>query len=144
MRVFSCLLMKKDKFFIKVAFLTFLLVTLVVGSEQFFQIKWHHFTWYNLLFHLLVSISTYFIMLDGAKKGGLDFSNSIMISSGIRLLGSAVVLLSFFYFFKENQLSFILSFFTFYLFYTTFEIMTLLSNLRQISNSPSKSDENIK
>ena len=53
-------------------------------------------------------------------------------------------MLAYFYFIKENQLSFFISFFAFYLSYTTFEIITLLSNLRQISDSPLNSDENNK
>jgi len=133
--------MIKDKFFAKISFLTVFLVVLVLATKYLFGLQWHEFTWYVLSFHLTISVISYFIMLKGAKLGGLDFSNSIMFSSAIRLFSSAGVLLAYFYFIKENQLSFFISFFVFYLCYTTFEIITLLSNLRQISDSTSKSDE---
>ena len=131
-------------FFKRIGVLTAVLVGLIFALEHYQFASFHPYVWYIQAFHLIVSIFSYQIILNGAKKGGLDFSNAVMMASALRLLPSAGLMLAYFYFFKENQLSFVLTFFLFYLCYTTFEITTQLSKLRQISNPPSKSNENHK
>ncbi len=77
----------------------------------------------------------------GIKSKDVDFVSYFMGASAIRLLVSAIILFLYFYFVKENAVSFTVGFFIFYLFYTVFEIRTLLAKLRPNFDSDGKSDE---
>ena len=118
----------------------FFILTAIYGVIRYFNwLPTHPHTIFILLYHFLLTIASYGLVIQGSKKGGLDAVNYMMGNSALRLLVSGGVLLAYFYFVKENLISFTITFFVAYLFYTVFEINTLLSKLRQIS---AISDEN--
>ena len=97
--------------------------------------------WLSLIYFFLLTAISFMLIAKGIKSKDVDFVSYFMGASAIRLLLSAIILFLYFYFVKENAVSFTAGFFIFYLCFTVFEIRTLLANLRQNFDRDGKSDE---
>lgn len=87
---------------------------------------------YFILFFFIISLLVYSICLFGLKK---DAESSVFIVLGsvvVKLLLSMVFALIFIYGNRIDKLGFLISFFLPYFIYSTFEIYTLLYNLRAL------------
>ncbi len=85
-----------------------------------------------IVFFLFITSLTYFICLIGLKKEA-DTSVFIVLGSVVvKLLLSMVFALIFIYGNRIDKLGFLISFFLPYFIYSTFEIYTLLYNLRAL------------
>ncbi len=85
-----------------------------------------------IVFFLFITSLTYFICLIGLKK---EADSSVFIVLGsvvVKLLLSMVFALIFIYGNRIDKLGFLISFFLPYFIYSTFEIYTLLYNLRAL------------
>lgn len=84
------------------------------------------YAWYLLLFHAILALVSFLIIKNGIHGDGLDFSNHLMAVSAVRLLSSAVMLFLYFYFSGKNLLNFVITFFAFYIVFTTYELLAVL------------------
>ena len=83
---------------------------------------------------LVLGITIYF-MRNGAQMGMVSI---FMASTALRMILSIIFITVVFFQGLENQLVWISDFFAVYLFYLVFEIYTIMSNLRAISNEGEK------
>ena len=101
-----------------------------IFQKQLFLDKYPVF----IVFFLVITSLTYFICSVGLKK---EADSSVFIVLGsvvVKLLLSMVFALIFIYGNRIDKLGFLISFFLPYFIYSTFEIYTLLYNLRALKN----------
>ncbi len=105
----------------------------VLLSLQLFKPEWvAPYSWG--LFGYLVALTalSYYLINKGIKtQDAFDFYNASMGSTAIRLLLSGTVLFTYFYFFKDNQIHFAITFFCLYFAFTIFEINALLKKVKK-------------
>jgi Na+/proline symporter len=98
------------------------------------------YVWYILGYFIIITIVTHFISSRGIKSDLTELQNYYMGATTIRLLLSAVIIFLYVYYVPQGKGTFIFNFFALYLFYTAFEIKTLLANLRAHLKNERKQD----
>lgn len=88
------------------------------------------YVWFLQGYLIIVTGLTYLISSKGIKDNLMDFQNFVMASIGIRFFLSAIIIVLYIYFVKSDSISFLTNFFILYLLYTSFEIKSVLTNLR--------------
>jgi uncharacterized membrane protein len=125
--------------FIKQLLLLSGLVALAIGAIGYY---WpgtvQPVTWYLLAYFVVVTLATYLIMARGLHGDPLDFSNSTMGATGVRLFISAGIIFYYYWQVKDQsqRIQFTITFFALYFLYSGFEIKVLLSKLRRNSGKP--------
>jgi hypothetical protein len=102
------------------------------------------YTWYILLFFVVITAITYMLIARGLDDPA-DFSNLTLAATGIRLFICAGVLFTYYYHVNDRgvRMQFTFTFFILYFLFTGFEIKTLLSNLRANQGKPDEKDGKI-
>ena len=130
------------KFFKWLGVITLLLISGIAIGDQLGWFQQHPYTWYILLYHLGLTTFSFFMLKKGVKSNdGFEFYNHFMGNVAIRLLLSAAVLFIYYFKVKVENVSFTITFFTFYFTYSVFEIKYLLANLRPNSESDKQTNE---
>jgi hypothetical protein len=123
---------KRNSRFYTVATIIFALSSILIIFLKEFKPHLVHYptTWISqfLLFGLIVL--TYFIASKGLKNKAQDFHIYYMGSMAIRFLISVFYLFLIVYFYLDQAMVIVINFFLLYFVYTSFEIYSLLSNLR--------------
>ena len=121
----------KNKFY-KSFFLLGIITSVIILTLQFskFDYLLNPYVWYLQAFLFVITGLTYYITNKGVNNDPLDFQNFVMAGIGIRFFLSAIILFLYFYLVKTQSVTFLANFFVFYLFYTVFEIQSVLTNLR--------------
>ena len=132
--------MEEKNFYIQLAILSAILAAVVIVLMQFTDLI-HPYTFYIQGYFIFLTLFTYLLINKGLKGQDIDFVSYFMGALTIRLLVSAIILFLYYYFVKEDAVSFTGYFFMFYLCYTVFEIRALLAKLRQNFDRDGKSDE---
>jgi hypothetical protein len=88
------------------------------------------FVWYALIFFTLLTYIIYAIASMGVNRGNKTFIYTAFGTMIIRLLASLFFIFIYLLVNQEKNLSFIISFLSFYLFFTIFEIYHLVRKLR--------------
>jgi hypothetical protein len=88
------------------------------------------FVWYALIFFTLLTYVIYMIASMGVNRGNKTFIYTAFGTMIIRLLASVFFIIIYLLVNQEKNLSFIVSFLSFYLFFTIFEIYHLVRKLR--------------
>lgn len=78
----------------------------------------------------------------GTNLGLFDSGQQFLVATTIRLLMSMVFVLVLVYNGVENKITFVINFFLLYLSYMLFEIIPLMTNLREISGGTDKQSKN--
>lgn len=86
----------------------------------------------------LVTWINHYFMTHGSTLG---MTKIFLLNTMIRMILSLIFITIFLAIGLENQLVWIANFFIVYLFYLTFEIYVIMSNLRAISNEGEKNDQ---
>jgi hypothetical protein len=109
-----------------------IITSLIILGLQFskFDFLLNPYVWYLQLFLFVITGLTFFVTNLGVKDNLFDFQNFVMAGIGIRFFLSAIIIFLYFYFVKTQSLTFLGNFFVLYLFYTVFEIQSVLTNLR--------------
>ena len=123
--------MKQNKFYISLIILGSI-TSAIILTLQFTGLNnlLNPYVWYLQAYLFIITGLTYYITKKGVKDNLMDFQNYVMASIGIRFFLSAIIILLYIYIVKAQSLSFLANFFVLYLFYTVFEIQSVLSNLR--------------
>jgi FtsH-binding integral membrane protein len=116
------------------------IVAFLGGLSLFAPAYFHAHSWWFLVYCMALSAGTYAITKKGLNNE--NFANMVMAATGIRLLLSAVLILIYLQYNEQNKLLFVITFFVLYFLFLGFEIRTLLSKLRQNSESLHKKNEN--
>ena len=124
--------MKGYRFYL-IIFITFTVTSLLAWFlDQYSETgdKLVHFTfWYSNLLFLVVSLVTHFISSAGLEKVE-EFHNFYFITMILRFFISLIYIFCFLFVGVKEQTSFVFNFMFLYLLYTSFEIYTLIRNLR--------------
>jgi len=118
--------------FYKQVFLLFFLINFsgYLGWELFGGNELVHYTyWYSNLFFFIVIVASHLIASQGLKSVQ-EFHMFYFTSMGMRFLLSLIYVFCFAFFKVEYKIGFVLNFMYLYLAYTSFEIYTLIRNLR--------------
>ncbi len=118
--------------FYKRVFLLFFLINFsgYLGWELFGSNELVHYTyWYSNLFFFIVIAASHLIASQGLKSVQ-EFHMFYFTSMGMRFLLSLIYVFCFAFFKVEYKIGFVLNFMYLYLVYTSFEIYTLIRNLR--------------
>ncbi len=89
-----------------------------------------NFVWYALIFFTALTYIIYLIASMGVNRGNKTFIMTAFGTMIIRLLASVFFIAIYLLVTPEKNLSLIVSFLTFYLFFTIFEIYHLVRKLR--------------
>jgi hypothetical protein len=88
------------------------------------------YVWYLQAYLFIITGVTYYVTNKGVKDNLMDFQNFVMAGIAIRFFLSAIIIFLYIYLVKHQSFTFLGNFFVLYLFYTVFEIQSVLSNLR--------------
>lgn len=86
--------------------------------------------WYTLSFLTIVIFISHLLSSKGLKNKAIDFHIYYMGSMGLRFLFSLIYLFLIVYFYPKDTWVIVINFFLLYFLYTSFEIYSLLANLR--------------
>lgn len=112
------------------------ILALVLGLGMLFfnqfQSKWNlgWLSWISLLYYYLLSLVIYLVSASGIKKDNKTFITRVYSSIGLRFVFSLGPIFIYLLFSPVKEMSFIISYLLFYLFFTAFEIYFLVVNLR--------------
>jgi hypothetical protein len=109
-----------------------IITSLIILAIQFssFSHLLNPYVWYLQAYLFIITAVTFFITNKGVKDNLMDFQNFVMAGIGIRFFLSAIIIFLYIYLVKHQSFTFLGNFFVLYLFYTVFEIQSVLSNLR--------------
>ena len=93
----------------------------ILFGEKFYPI---------ITFFFLQSIAIHAFFIYGEKNLDLSVPLLVMAAMSVRLITALMAVVTFIMSGMEDQVNFIITFFTTYLFYFVFEIISVLSNLR--------------
>lgn len=82
-------------------------------------------------FFFIVSGYVHRFLLKKSDGNQAKFINAFLLTTTIKLLGFLSVIVIYVLVFRDDAVGFILTFFTYYLVYTTFEILSILKYLKK-------------
>lgn len=89
-------------------------------------------TWFLLAYFFAITLLSHFIMLKATKsKEPIDTYNATMGSTALRLFLGLVIVITYIYVFKTHTFNFAITFFVLYGLFTTFEIRSLLRQIKK-------------
>jgi hypothetical protein len=83
-----------------------------------------------ILFHVITAI-VHYILLRITTMNPRKFVSYFMLATFIKLMNYLIVVVVYTFYVKEGILPFILSFFILYIFYTVFEVVTILAQTKE-------------
>jgi len=127
--------LQTKSFFLQLSILSVFSIVLIVLLHFFLPSIIHSSIWLILAYNILLTAISFFLIRKGVNKGGAEFISFFMGNSAIRLLITAIILAAYILsqkssdsYDKDSIIHFVATFFVFYMYYTVFEIKTLLSN----------------
>ncbi len=81
---------------------------------------------YMLIFFLIISLAVYYFIEKAVTKRFSLFTNYFMIATMLKILIYLTIIILYAFTNKNDAVSFILTFFLFYVSYTTFEVIWML------------------
>lgn len=123
---------KSNSRFYIIATVLFALSSILIIALKAFKPEFVHYpsTWISQFLLFIICLLTYFIASKGLVNKAQDFHIYYMGSMGIRFLISVFYLFLIVYFYLDQAMVIVINFFLLYFVYTSFEIYSLLSNLR--------------
>lgn len=83
-----------------------------------------------LLFFYFVTLAVHFSLLKTTQLSPSKFVSYFMLTTLVKLMVYFIAILAYVFIVKENLLPFLLSFFLLYIFFTTFEVVSILRQTR--------------
>lgn len=109
-------------------------VALVMFQKLQQQYILNNLIWAALIYFALLTVIINRIALSGLHKDSRTFIKRVNGAIGIRLLFSLFPLILYFLFWPETSAVWVLTYLMMYFIFTTFEMYTLVANLRPDSN----------
>lgn len=119
--------------FLKKLFIYTAIIALIsYGAFYFLPEKFTTNTWpFIILFFISVNILTHKFMSNAMKKRMARFVNYFMILIFVKLMLYAFIIVVYSLINKPDAVAFIITFFVYYLFFTVFELITILQLQKQ-------------
>lgn len=123
--------------------LLIIILTLIIGVLEtlFGNLYINTYTWYILIYLAVLTYISHKITHKGFSKTPLDAQNYFMLSSTLKIFLSGIIIFIYFYYIKNQMVTFIVNFFILYFVFSFFEIKTLLLSLHPNSNGESLKNE---
>jgi len=86
---------------------------------------------YLLILFYAITAVVHYVLLKITILNPRKFVGYFMLATFLKLLNYLIVIIVYVFFVKEGILSFILSFFTLYIVYTIFEVVTILAQTKE-------------
>jgi hypothetical protein len=127
--------MKKLPFYLQLLTFTVILTIVILILQHFFPGKYiHKAVWGILIFYVLLTLILHYIAINAAKGNNNTFMTAVFGSIGFKLLLSVAFIIFYLLNDTTNSVWFAINFIVLYLFFTVFEIYSLLRNLRTLKN----------
>jgi hypothetical protein len=125
--------MKNLPFFISQLLFTAAVSLLILITKLFTADKYIHSSiWVIVIFFTLVNLLLYYMSISTASKSNGAFINAVFGAIGIKLFLCIVFIIIFLINDRSDTVWFTINFLVLYLFFTAFEIYSLLYNLRAL------------
>jgi hypothetical protein len=125
--------MKALPFYIKQLIFAGIIALIILACQQIFPGKYvHHAVWGILSFFICVNLLLYYMAMRSARVSSAAFMNAVFGSIGIKLFLCIFFIIIYLINDRTNSVWFIINFLLLYLFFTVFEIYSLLHNLRAL------------
>lgn len=123
------------KFSKKLIILSLVIVVLTVGLSYVIPTNLISYSWpFILVFFLAVSILVYRYLIKKAKESHAKFINAFLLTTTVKLLLYLAIILIYSLLNRNDAIGFIMTFFTYYLFFTIFEIASIVKYLKKTEN----------
>ncbi len=109
--------------------LLFTVILAVIGYAVFYFLPDGFYTPtfpFLLFFFLSVSLIVHYLLIKAAQKRPAKFVNQFMLTTFLKLVFFLVVLVIYSVANRDDAISFIMTYFVLYLFYTAFELVSIL------------------
>ncbi|HCN82431.1 MAG TPA: hypothetical protein DIT07_02260 [Sphingobacteriaceae bacterium] len=127
--------MKKLPFYLQLVIFSAMISILIIILKQFFPGKYiHQAVWGILTFYVMLTLILHYITINAAKGSNSAFMTAVFGSIGFKLLLSVAFIIFYLLNDTSNSVWFAIDFIVLYLFFTVFEIYSLLRNLRTLKN----------
>lgn len=113
-----------------VLFTAVIMVLMAIADGLWDKLHFSMMSWMAPLYYLLLTAITGLITGSGLKKDNKSFMTRTYASIGLRLVFSVFPLFIYLFTVGADDLDFIILFILLYFFYTSFEIYSLVVNLR--------------
>ena len=121
-----------QKKFYRSLFILGIITSIIILAFQYTSLNYliNPYVWYLQAYLFIITGVTYYVTNKGVRDNLMDFQNFVMAGIGIRFFLSAIIIFLYISLVKHQSFTFLGNFFVLYLFYTVFEIQSVLSNLR--------------
>ena len=116
----------KKKTIIYLTAMTLILVFLTLVISIIFPVL--HVTpvfQFILIFYYFVTLAVLMVLKKSMQKRLSNFANTYMITTFIKLVFFTLIIIAYIVINKKDAISFVVTFFVYYLFYTIFEVLSL-------------------
>ena len=125
--------MKNVPYIIRLILFSACLALLVLAVEAKFPgIYIHKAIWGMFAFQFILTGLIHYMSVNALDKGNNAFNTAVMGSIGLKLFLSVAFIIFYLLYDRSNSIWFGINFILLYLFYTAFEIYSLLRNLRTL------------
>ena len=125
--------MPKISYFLRLFIFSALIAFLIIILKQLFPGKYiHEAIWLILIFYIALTAVIHYMTANAANKSNSSFVTAMFGSIGLKLLLSIAFLIFYLLNDRTNTVWFSINFIVLYLFFTAFEIYSILSNLRTL------------
>ena len=94
---------------------------------------------YLFIFFFAVTLFVHYVLMKACEKRMSKFVNFFMLATFLKLMLYIMILVIYVLFNRSDAIPFILTFFIIYLFFTVFEIISILSFIKKINMETKKS-----
>lgn len=91
------------------------------------------------IFFFTITLVVHYVLMKASEKKMSKFVNYFMVSTFLKLMLYIMILVIYVLFNRNDAIPFILTFFILYLFFTVFEIISILSITKKINMQTKKS-----
>jgi hypothetical protein len=125
--------MKNVSYFPQLIGFTAIISLFIVLIEWQFPARYvHEAVWWIMIFYIILTLLLHFLSVNAANKSNSTFMTAVFGSIGLKLLLSIAFIVFYLLNNRSNALWFGINFIVLYLFFTAFEIYSLLRNLRAL------------
>ena len=127
--------MSKIPYFLQLLLFSALIAIVIVILKQFFQGNYiHQAIWMILIFYTILTAIIHYMTSNAVSRSDSSFITAVLGSIGLKLLLSIAFMIFYLLNNRVNSVWFAVDLIVLYLFFTVFEIYSLLRNLRTLKN----------
>jgi len=127
--------MSKIPYFLQLFIFSAIITILIIILKQLFPGKYiHEAIWIILTFYIALTAAIHYMFANAVSKSNSTFITAIFGSIGLKLLLSIAFIIFYLLNDRTNSVWFSINFIVLYLFFTVFEIYSLLRNLHALKN----------